>query len=69
VGSGVVVVREVASQEMAQVVLAQDEDMVETLSPYRADEAFHEGIGQSKRLHTVQTIRAEVFGLPIRSTP
>ena len=54
---------------MAQVVLAQDEDMVETLSPYRADEAFHEGIGQSKRLHTVQTIRAEVFGLPIRSTP
>jgi hypothetical protein len=44
VGSSVVVVREVASQEVAQVTPAQDQDMVETLSPDRADEPFREGI-------------------------
>ena len=43
VGSSVVVVREVASQKAAQMALAQDDHMVETLSPYRADESFHEG--------------------------
>ena len=43
-GPGAVVVREVASQEVAQMALAQDEGMIETLSPYRADEPFREGI-------------------------
>ena len=44
VGPGAVVVREVAGQDVSQVALAQDEDMVETLSPDRADQAFGEGI-------------------------
>ena len=43
-GPGVVVVHEGGSQDVTQVALAQDEDMVETLSPDRADEAFREGI-------------------------
>ena len=43
-GSSVVVVREVASQEVAQVTLAQDQDMVETVAPDRSDQAFGEGI-------------------------
>ena len=44
VGSAVVVVREVAGQDTAQVTLAQDEDVVETLAPDGADEPFREGI-------------------------
>ena len=44
VGSGAVVVHEVASEDATQVALAQDEDVVETLAPDRADEAFGEGI-------------------------
>jgi len=43
-GSGAVVVRAVASQDVVQMALAEDEDVVETLSPDRADEAFREGI-------------------------
>ena len=43
-GSSVVVVREVASQDAAQVTLAQDEDVVETLAPDRPDETLREGI-------------------------
>jgi hypothetical protein len=34
-----------------------------------ADEAFHDPIGQSNRLHTFQTIQSEAFGSPIRFTP
>ena len=39
-----VVVREVGGQEAAQMPLAQDEDMVQTLAQDRANEPFHEGI-------------------------
>src|SRR5260370_37367165 len=42
-GSRPVIVREVSSQHSAQVPLAQDDDMVQTLAPYRADEPFDEG--------------------------
>jgi hypothetical protein len=44
VGPSAVVVLEVSGEDASQVALAQDEDMVETLSPDRADEAFREGI-------------------------
>jgi len=44
VGSGVVIVREVTNQDAAQVPLAQDEDVVETLAPDRTDEPLREGI-------------------------
>ena len=44
VGPGAVVVLEVSGEDVSQVALAQDEDMVETLSADRADQAFHEGI-------------------------
>ena len=44
VGPGAVVVREVPGEDVSQVALAQDEDMVETLSPDRADQAFRERI-------------------------
>jgi hypothetical protein len=44
VGPRAVVVREVPGQDVAQVALAQDEDVIETLSPYRADEPFRERI-------------------------
>ena len=39
-----VIVREVAGQDAAQVSLAQNEDMVQTLAPDRADEPFREGV-------------------------
>ena len=35
---------EVADEDAAQVRLTQNEDMVQTLAPDRADEPFHEGI-------------------------
>src|SRR5262245_17974819 len=38
------VVRDVRDQDVSQVALAEDEDMIETLSPDRADEAFPEWI-------------------------
>ena len=44
VGPSAVVVLEVPSEDVSQVALAEDEDMVKTLSPDRADEAFREGI-------------------------
>ena len=44
VGPGAVVVLEVSGEDVSQVALAQDEDMAETLSPDRADQAFGEGI-------------------------
>src|SRR5262245_51032086 len=40
VGPGAVVVVEVSGEDVSQVALAQDEDMVETLSADRADQAF-----------------------------
>ena len=39
-----VIVREVAGQGAAQVLFAQDDDMIETLAPDRADEPLREGI-------------------------
>jgi hypothetical protein len=44
VGPGAVVVLEVSGEDVSPVALAQDEDMVETLSANRADQAFREGI-------------------------
>ena len=44
VGPGTVIVLEVPGEDVSQVALAQDEDIVETLSPDRADEAFREGV-------------------------
>jgi hypothetical protein len=44
VGPGAVVVLEVPGEDVSQVALAQDEDMVETLSADRADQTFGEGI-------------------------
>jgi hypothetical protein len=41
---------------VAQMALAEDEDVVETLSPDRADEAFHEGILPGCRLQPVPLI-------------
>jgi hypothetical protein len=43
-GRGAVVVLEVSGEDVSQVALVQDEDMVETLFPDRADQAFREGI-------------------------
>jgi hypothetical protein len=51
------------------VRFAEDETVIQTVAPDRTDQALGERIGQSKRLRTVQTIRAEAFGLPIRFTP
>src|SRR5207247_8932329 len=39
-----VVVREVAREGAAQVLFAEDDDVIETLAPDRADEALREGI-------------------------
>src|SRR5258708_5008068 len=39
-----VIVREVAGQETAQVPFAKDEYLIQTLAPDRADEPYHEGI-------------------------
>src|SRR5881628_362226 len=44
VSSCAVIVHEVAGQNVAQVPLAQNEDMVQALAAYRADEPFREGI-------------------------
>jgi hypothetical protein len=39
-----VVVREVASQDMTQVVFAEDDDVIQTLAPDGADEALCERV-------------------------
>jgi hypothetical protein len=39
-----VVIPEITSQDVTQVALAEDDDVVETLAPNRADQAFGEGI-------------------------
>ena len=39
-----VIVGKISGQDAAQVSFTEDENMIETLSPYRADEAFREGI-------------------------
>ena len=44
VSSCAVIVREVAGQDAAQMAFAQDEDMIQTLAPDRADEPLREGI-------------------------
>jgi hypothetical protein len=44
VGPGAVVVLEVPGEDVSQVALAQYEDIVETLSADRPDQAFREGI-------------------------
>jgi len=44
VSSCAVIVREVGSQQAAQVAFAQDENVIETLAPDRADEPFCEGV-------------------------
>jgi hypothetical protein len=43
-GAGPMVVGEIAGQDAAQMAFAQNEDMIETLMPDRADEALGEGI-------------------------
>jgi hypothetical protein len=40
VGPGVMVVPEIRSQDVSQVALAQDDDVVETVAPNGADQAF-----------------------------
>ena len=38
------IVGEVAGQDAAEVSLAEDEDMIQTLAPDRADEPLREGV-------------------------
>ena len=42
--SGAVIVREVHGQDATQVAFAQNDDMIEALTPDRTDEPFHERI-------------------------
>src|SRR5882672_6390698 len=42
--AGLVIVREVAGQDAAQVAFVEDENVIETLAPDRADEPLREGI-------------------------
>ena len=44
--SGAVVIAEVASQDATQVALAEDDNVVETVAPDRADKALRERIRQ-----------------------
>jgi hypothetical protein len=44
VGPGAVVLLEVPGEDVSQVALAENHDVVETLSAERADQAFGEGI-------------------------
>jgi hypothetical protein len=69
VGARLMVIGEVTGQDSAQVSVAQDENVVETLAADRTDQAFGERVGQSNRLHTLQTVLSEAFGSPIRSIP
>ena len=55
---------------MTQVALAQDEDMVETLSPDRADEAFREGslprtLGSREDFLDLHALHALAEGVPV----
>ena len=43
-GSSAVIVREVRGQDATQVAFAQNDDMIEALTPDRTDEPFHERI-------------------------
>jgi hypothetical protein len=63
------VIGDVPGQDAAQVSFAQDENVVEALAPDGTDQALGEGIRQSNRLHTFQTIQFEAFGSLIRFTP
>jgi hypothetical protein len=44
VSSRPVIVREIAGQDAVQVAFAQDEGVIQTLAPDRADEPFREGV-------------------------
>jgi hypothetical protein len=64
------VVGDVPGQDVSQVALAEDEDMVKTLSPDRADEAFREGIlprtsGSREHFWDLHTLYTLVEGVPV----
>jgi hypothetical protein len=68
VGPGVVVVREVLTENPPQVSFAQHEDVVEALPPDRSDQAFDERIRVRRRLRSIRPMRRDVSGSLIRST-
>lgn len=42
--SRAVIIHEVTGENAAEVLFAEDKDMIETLAPHGADEPFHEGV-------------------------
>jgi len=70
VGAGAMVILEVSGEDVSQVALAQDEDVVETVSPDRADETFREGIlpgaaGGREDFLDLHTLHALAEGVPV----
>ena len=61
-GSRPVVVREVRLQDAVEVLLTEDDDVSEALSPYRSHKPFGVGIRVSLRLHVMGTARLLPFG-------
>jgi len=62
VGARMVVVPEVAIQAPAEMVLAQDHDVVEQLTANRADHPFGVGVGASCQLRRMGADQRDVFG-------
>ena len=61
-------VMDVVCQYLPQVLLAENEDVVEALSPDGAEESLADGVRVRRRLRSIGPIRQNVSGSLIRST-
>jgi hypothetical protein len=61
-------VTDVLYQDALQVLLAENEDVVEALSPDGAEEALADGVRVRRRLRSIRPMRRDVSGSLIRST-
>ena len=61
------IVRDVSGQHAAQMRLAEDDDMIETLAAHGSDQALHVRIHLSGRLHRLRAIQHKSFGSRIPS--
>ena len=67
--SNAVVIGRIVFQNPAQVFLAQDNDVVQTLAPDRSDQPFGKAIVKSSQLHSYHLIGRKPSWLRMSFTP
>lgn len=63
-----VVVAEIQAHEPHEMVLAEDDNVFENLTPTISDPAFCRSVLLYRRLHLIRALHQNVFESPIRST-